>query len=149
MKRMLSVLVVLALLIIWGCSSGVNTDSDPRRVVIKMFNAMENNEREDLAHFLDFAALLKSHGRDYALQMDSARAFRSAEEILDDMVDSGLTKIRWFGMQKVVGSSEIMGDTALVEVSFINKKTDTQYYNKFGLHRINDRWKIYSFSVRE
>jgi hypothetical protein len=114
-----------------------------------MFRAMEKNDRQTLAHFLDFETLLKAGTKDYALSMDSIRTFNNPEEILDDLMEGGLTNQRWMAMQRIVGSGSQMSDSALVEVSFINKKTNTQYYNKFGLRRVNDVWKVYSFSVQE
>ena len=52
-------------------------------------------------------------------------------------------------MQRIVGSGSQLNDSALVEVSFINKETNTQYYNNFGPRKVNDVWKIYSFSVKD
>jgi hypothetical protein len=142
-------LLPAALLIMAGCSNKINTESDPRRAVIKMFQAMETNDRTTLAHFLDFETLLKAQENDYALQMDTARSFADPEEILDDLLEGGLTYQRWMALQRVVGSASQQNDSALVEVSFINKETSKQYYNKFGLRKVNDVWKIYSFSVKE
>lgn len=147
MKKMFY-LLPLILLIAGGCSTRVNTENDPRKVVINMFAAMENNDREALAHYLDFKTLLTTTDRDYALQMDSVRQFYDPEQILDDLLEGGLTFTRWHLMQRVVGSATQQNDSALVEVSFINKETSTQYYNKFGLRKVNDVWKIYSFSVK-
>lgn len=137
------------MIIISGCSSGANTESDPRKAVIKMFRAIENNDRESLAHFLDFEMLLKTGQRDYALKTDTPRKFSDPEEILDDLLEGGLTNQRWQAMQRIVGSASQTPDSALVEVSFINKETNTQYYNKFGLRKVSDVWKIYSFSVKD
>lgn len=137
------------LLIVAGCSGKINTESDPRKAVIKMFRAMEKNDRTTLAHFLDFETLLKSGDNDYALQMDTARKFNGPDEILDDLLEGGLTYQRWMALQRIVGSASQQNDSALVEVSFINKETSKQYYNKFGLRKVNDVWKVYSFSVKE
>lgn len=141
--------VAIFVVTLTACSSKVNTEEDPRKVVIKMFGAMEEDDRETLAHYLDFVSIMQSGGDDYALSGDTARTFHSPEQILDDMTDTGLTKKRWFAMQRVVGSSTQDGDQALVEVSFIDKNTNTQYFNRFGLKKVNGVWKIYSFSVKE
>jgi hypothetical protein len=147
MKRSLLLLVPVLFMIIAGCNPSVNTASDPRKAVIEMFKAIENNDREKLAHYLDFETLLKTGENDYALKMDSVRKFTNPQEILDDLLQGGLTNQRWLAMQRIVGSGSQLNDSALVEVSFINKATSTQYYNKFGLRKVNGVWKVYSFSV--
>jgi hypothetical protein len=148
MRKFLFALIPVILATFLGCSSGFENESDPRKVVIKMFRAMEENERETIAHYLDFESLIKPGLEDYALKMDSVRKFKDFNALLDDLVEGGLTYERWSPLQKVVGAATESTDSALVEVSFINKNSETQYYNKFGLRKINDRWKIYSFSVK-
>ncbi len=149
MRKFFVLAVPAMLLIIAGCSSGPNTSSDPRKVVINMFRAIENNDRDKLAHYLDFPALMTPSGSDYALSaMDSARTFADPEKILDDLLPGGQTYERWKDLQKIVNKVISQSpDSALVEVSFINKATSTQYYTVFGLDKMNDIWKIYSFNV--
>lgn len=127
----------------WACSGG-GGDS-PKDVVIKFFGAMERDDRAAVAHLIDLPAMMRIEGEDYALQTDSPRTFYNPEDVLNDLTGDGLTKTRWFSMQRVIGNTEIYGDTSFVEVSFIDKRVNKQYYNKFGLHRGKGRWKIYSF----
>jgi len=134
-------LTVLALAA--GCGSGA--DGNPKEVVIQLFGAMDRNERAAIPRLLDMPALMEAQDEDYALQRSRPRKFYNPEEILNDLTDSGLTKTIWFSMQRIVGKTTHQGDTAFVEVSFVDKAKGVQYYNKFGLHRVNNRWKIYSF----
>ena len=108
---------------------------------------MERNDAAAVAHLIDLRCLMNINVEDYALQMPSPRVIHNPEDILKDMPDSGLTKTRWFSMQRVVGATEIIGDTAFVEVSFIDKSINLQYYNKFGLHKRDGIWRIYSFKT--
>lgn len=128
-----------------GCSG--RGDGSPRDTVTQLFGAMENNDRATVAHLLDLPALMNIKGQDYALQRPEPRVFYNPEDILDDLTEEGVTKTRWFSMQRVMGQSEIHGDTAFVEISFIDKQSNVQYYNKFGLHKVDGRWKIYSFKT--
>lgn len=146
-------LVVLAVLCVIGvlvaCSSkNVNTSNDPRKVVIQFFNAMNDNDTASLAHYLDFKALMNTDGVDYALSTnDAPRVFNAPQDILHDLVDGGLTKQRWFAFQRIVGNATQGADSALVEVSFINKEINKQYLTYFGLRRLHDNWVIYSFKA--
>lgn len=141
------VMGILLILFLFGLiiSCGSGDDASPKDVVIKLFGAMERNDRGTIVHVIDLPELMNKESEDYALQTDRPRVFHNPEELLDDLTDDGLTKTRWFAMQRVIGQTQILGDSATVEVSFINKSTDVQYYTKFGLHRKNNRWKIYSF----
>lgn len=137
-------LLIAIMLGLMACSGGPSA-SDPKEVVIHLFGFMERNDRAGIAHLLDLPALMSNRDDDYALQKKEPRVFYNPEDILDDLTGDGETKRVWFSMQRVIGNTEISGDTAFVEVSFIDKAKDIQYYNKFGLHRVNDRWKIYTF----
>jgi len=136
-------IVYVFLVLITACSS--ESAGNPKEAVKHLFGAMERDDRAAIAHLLDLPQLMSITDEDYALQRPEARVFHNPEDILDDLTGDGLTKNRWFGMQRVMGKTEVVGDSAFVEVSFIDKKTNIQYYNKFGLHKVNDRWKIYSF----
>ena len=139
------IIAIVACLQFTACSSA--DLNDPRQVVITMFGAMEKNDQATLAHILDLAELMKDTGSDYALQGSTARVFTNPKDILDDLTDSGLTKQRWFSMQRIVNKAENMGETALVEVTFVDKESSKGYLTKFGLKKIHGKWKIYSFKT--
>jgi hypothetical protein len=141
----LSLVLLLALPVISGCSS--SGPSDPRATVIAMFGAMEKNDRAALAHLLDLGALMSNVSEDYALQTDSPRVITNPQQILDDLTGDGLTKTRWFALQRIVNKAEVTGETATVQVTFVDKASSTGYMTKFGLHVVNGKWKIYSFKT--
>ncbi len=148
-KRLLMLLTVgilVGVLTLSGCSSSGKL-SDPKSVVITMFGAMEKDDKATLAHILDLAELMRNYQEDYALQTDSPRVFTNPEQILDDLTGNGLTKQRWFSLQRIINTSEVMGETATVEVTFIDKERSHAYRTKFGLHKVNGKWKIYSFKT--
>ncbi len=132
-------------ILISGC--GGSAPTDPHETVIAFFGAMEKDDQAALAHLLDLASLMKNSQTDYALQSDEARQFTNPIEILEDLTGSGLTKQRWFSMQRIVNRAEINGDQAAVEVTFADKSSDKNYLTKFGLHIKEGKWKIYSFKV--
>ena len=152
MNRKLFTLTIPALLLIAGsllsgCSS-VDMN-DPRQVVIAMFGAMEKNDQAALAHILDLPELMKSSGDDYAFQTDDPRVFHDPQEILNDLTGEGKTKEVWFGLQRIVNKAKIMGETATVEVTFVDKDASKGYRTAFGLHKRHDKWKIYSFQTMQ
>ncbi len=147
MRRLLPIILLsisnLLLLILLSCSnSGTRS---PKETVIRLFGAMERDEKAAILNLVDISALMEISGEDYALKSDNPRTFHNPEDILNDLTGDGLTKTRWFSLQRIIGKVEIVGDTAFVEVSFIDKEKSKQYYNKFGLHKKDNNWKIYNF----
>lgn len=138
-------LTTCCLLLLMACSS--SNVSDPKSVVITMFGAMEKDDRATLAHLLDLAELMRNFSEDYALQTDSPRVLTNPEQILDDLTGEGLTKRRWFSLQRIINRVEVTGETATVEVTFVDKQQSKGYRTKFGLHVVNGKWKIYSFKT--
>ena len=149
-KTVKSILVSLialsiALLAVSCTSSG---PAGPRAAVIELFGAMEKNDQAALAHLLDLTALMQNSEFDYALKTeDEPRQFTSPVEILEDMTGDGLTKKRWFSFQRIVSEVEMFGETATVEVTFVDKKSSINYLTKFGVHIVNEKWKIYTFKA--
>lgn len=141
------VILVLFSLLIGSCSDA--SYSDPKQVVISMFGAMQKDDKAALAHLLDLTELMKVVNDDYALQTDKPRVFTSPEDVLEDLTGDGLTKKRWFSYQRIINKAEIMGETATVEVTFVDKENSKGYRTKFGLHMVNGKWKIYTFNTEK
>ncbi len=130
-----------------GC--GGSEQDDPRQVVISFFGAMEKNDKATLARVLDLPELMRNTREDYSVATDTPRVFTDPQQILNDLTDSGLTKQRWFSYQRIINNASVQGDAATVEVTFVNKEVGKAYLTKFGLHRVNGRWRIYSFKTFE
>lgn len=134
--------------ILSACSSDTG-QSGPKQVVIQMFGAMEKNDKAALTRLLDLPTLMNNIREDYSLHSDSARVFTSPQQILDDLTDSGLTKTRWFSYQRIINGTEINDETATVEVTFVDKPNSKAYLTKFGLHKVDAKWRIYSFKTED
>jgi hypothetical protein len=130
------------------CHCGGSLDQgDPRKVVISMFGAMEKDDKATLARVLDLVELMKAGSADYSLGGGEPRVWNNPEQMLDDLTGEGLTKRRWFAYQRIVNNAEITDETATVEVTFVDKDESKGYRTKFGVHRVNDKWKIFSFKM--
>ncbi len=145
--RVLTVTLLLTAVLAALLGCGNSKPPGPKEAVIAMFGAMEKDDKASLAHLLDLAELMRNINEDYALQTDQPRRFTNPEQILDDLTGNGVTKQRWFSHQRIVNKVDIEGQQATVEVTFQDKVTNKAYLTKFGLHVVNDRWKIYSFNA--
>lgn len=139
--------VLLTLVVVFaGACSGPDM-SDPKQVVISFFGAMEKDDKAALVRLLDLAELMKSSQDDYAYQTDEPRVFTDPEQVLNDLTGEGETKKTWFGYQRIINAVQIMGESATVEVTFVDKEPSRGYRTFFGLHLKEGKWRIYSFQV--
>jgi hypothetical protein len=141
-----AVVMILATLMLAACSQ-TQTD-DPKQVVIAMFGAMEKDDKAALIRLLDIPELMKDTGDDYATQ-GKPRVWTSPEQILDDLTGEGQTKTVWFKHQRIINTVKVQGESATVEVTFMNKETSRAYMTKFGVHKKHGKWMIYSFKTFE
>ena len=141
----LIVVVAIGAMLLTAC--GGSDLSDPRQTVMSLFGAMEKNDEAALTHLLDLPELMRQSQEDYAVQRDDAREFTNPEQVLKDLTGDGETKKIWFAHQRIVANAEIMGETATVEVTFVDKEASRGYRTKFGLHLKNGEWRIYSFKT--
>jgi len=137
--------LVLAALALCACVE--EAIDDPKQVVISLFGAMEKDDKAGLARVLDVPELMKATGSDYATQTAEPRMWTSPEQIFDDLTGEGQTKAVWFRHQRIVNQAKIMGETATVEVTFVDKAASHGYRTQFGLHRKHGKWLIYSFQT--
>ena len=146
-KRVAFLLLVTVVGLYCAACSG-SEESSPKKIVIAFFGAMEKNDQAALTYLLDLPELMRNINEDYALQTDSPRVFTNPQQVLEDLTGDGVTKKTWFSLQRIVSKTKITGDeTAFVEITFVNKEKSTAYLTKFGLHKINGKWKIYSFKT--
>lgn len=145
--KAIGLLVVIAVVMLVGCSG--RDQADPRQVVISFFGAMERNDQGALAHLLDLASLMRNTSEDYAVSTDQPRKFTNPQEILNDLTNDGLTKTRWFSMQRIVNNAAVMEEVATVEVTFVDKQNSQGYRTNFGLRKENGLWRIYSFKTTQ
>ena len=141
----LMVVVTVGAMLLIACGG---TDlSDPRQTVISLFGAMEKDDEAALTHLLDLPELMRQSQEDYAVQREDARVFTNPEQVLKDLTGDGETKRIWFAHQRIVANAAIIGETATVEVTFVDKEASQGYRTKFGLHLKNGEWRIFSFKT--
>ncbi len=138
--------VCLSLTVLLACAD--SAEDAPRKTVISLFGAMEKNDQAALVYLLDLPELMKNLNEDYAIQTDSPRVFTSPEQVLEDLTGEGLTKETWFSLQRIISQVQVEGDdVASVDVTFVDKEKSQGYMTRFGLHKVNGKWKIYSFKT--
>jgi len=65
------------------------------------------------------------------------------EQLWSNFLGSGATRLRWQNKMIVVDKEEIEGDSARVDVTFVDQKTGITEYTKARLYKKDNRWWIY------
>lgn len=107
-----------------------------------MFAAIRESDSLYLSQHVDMNLAAATLGEE--LPPDSTVADQS-RALLSALTGEGRLRKRWLENQIVLGGAQEIGDTAWVEVSFIDRLTRVQYYNKMRLDFRRDRWVINSF----
>jgi hypothetical protein len=138
------------LLTVWSgilccCSRGPTPNS-----VVLDFLGKDMNDSDTTAMLakLDVQALVQERKEELSENGDTLRASRyTADSLMADLTAGGEINTRWLSLQIIVSNFIERGDSAEVEVSFIDATRDTQYYNRMGLYKKDKSWKIYSFKT--
>ncbi|MFH1892375.1 MAG: hypothetical protein ABIK83_06790 [Candidatus Zixiibacteriota bacterium] len=146
-RRTVTGLLLLILLTIAAASC--SDDPEPRQTVMHFLQSLrqDTTSYDYLSQLLDLDELVKENS---IYNYDSSLYAAGNKVLLISLLqEGGSVREKWLKNQIIVGSVATLGDTATVEVSFIDKESVPvkQYYNKMGVHRIDGQWKIFSFRL--
>jgi len=140
-------LIALALLVLSLVSCARETG--PRDTVKYFLQSLrvDTTSYDYLSQLLDLDELVTENS---IHTYDSTKSFEENKRgLARSLQEGGDVRARWIRNQIILGDVEILGDTATVEVSFIDRSIAPvkQYYNKMGVHMVDGRWKIFSFRL--
>lgn len=121
---------------------------NPKNTVKDLFTAMQNSDSAAVRALVDLESVAPTVLGELPeiRPVDSLTVPDTTAWLLGQMTGDGRLRQRWLtDNQIVLGDTEISGDSALVEVSFLDRVTRVQYYNKMRLVYRGDRWVITQF----
>lgn len=121
----------------------------PDRAVYTFFDAMTQGDANRMVAVLDSSFFLGNSG---ALELDTlfvGAGFEARRNRILLELTGGNVKRLWLSKQVIVGRTERRGDTAGVEVSFVDPESDRQYLTRFGLVKKWKTWRIFRFRKAE
>ena len=130
---------VLALLFVLQCSKSPS----PRVVVMDFIEAVNKADTASLEMYLDLDRFAQEKMKELPDSVRDEALSKVKEQLLQNFLGSGVTRLRWQNKMIVVNKEELEGDEALVEVTFVDQKTGITEYTKARLYRKEDRWWIY------
>jgi len=138
-KRIFLFILILILLFAYHCSK----TPSPRVVVMDFIEAVNKADTASIEEYLDLDRFTQEKLKELP-DTQRVKIFAGVKEQLrENFLGSGATRLRWQNKMIVVNREVIQGDKALVEVTFVDQKTGITDYTKARLYKKDDRWWIY------
>ena len=129
----------------WSCSK----KPDPREDVKKLITAVDQSDTTALKQSLDLNWIVNQR-LEGVPEKDRPELFsKKRQELLDDLTGNGATRTSWNNSLVVIGKSEVVGDSATVEVTYIDKTNGIKDYTRMGLYFKDGKWKVYDLKLEE
>ena len=134
--------VLLAVAGMSGCSRGPT----PKNAVMDFFTGLHASDTTLLRRTVDFDRAWGSVQADLKEVGDSTGGVIPwGDRLYASLTGEGRLRKRWTKTQIVINKTQLAGDSATVEVSFIDRETGMHYYNRMGLVRRAGGWVIVAF----
>ena len=134
--------VLAAMFALSGCGGG----PDPKGTVMDLFTGLHTNDTTLVRRSVDFDRAWMSVKEDLMQADDSLRTrIPWGDRLYGSLTGEGRLRTRWMKTQVVINKTQLLGDSATVEVSFIDRESGMHYYNQMGLVRKAGRWVIVAF----
>jgi len=146
MKRafqLLGLLLLPFLIFLLTCSNR----PDPREEIKKLIATVDQSDTTALKEHLDIEWIANENLRGFSEKDKDELYPKIRQEILRDLTGEGSTRMSWKNSLVVIGKSEVKGDSATVEVTYVSKLSGIKNYTKMGLYFKDGKWKIYNLRV--
>jgi hypothetical protein len=137
-------LFVLSLFLLLLFANYCSKNPSPRVVVMNFIEAVNKADTASLGLYLDLDKFTEEKLSELPDSQKMAVFASVKEQLWQNFLGSGATRLRWQNKMIVVNKEEIEGDQAFVEVTFVDQNTGITEYTKTKLYRKDDRWWIYS-----
>jgi hypothetical protein len=135
-------ILVLAYMGIVGCSKTPN----PKDTVMDFFTALYSDDTAMVQASIDPERAYVSVENDLHQRGDSALTnIDWGKRLIASLTGDGRLRQRWLKTKIVINKTHFVGDSATVEVSFLDRETGIHFYNRMALVRRPDRWVIVAF----
>jgi hypothetical protein len=137
-KIFLSLLIITLL-----CASRCSKSPSPRVVVMDFIEAVNKADTASIDRYLDLDRFTQEKIKELPDAERQEIFPKVKEQIRNDLLGSGATRLKWQNKMIVVNKEDIQGDSALVEVTFVDQKTGITEYHKAKLYKKERNWLIY------
>jgi len=118
----------------------------PKSTIMDLFTALHANDTSLVRQNIDFDRAWVSVQDELGEPGDSLMAeIPWGERLYNSLTGEGDLRRRWMKTQVVINKTYFFGDSATVEVSFIDRESGIHFYNRMALIYKGDRWVIVAF----
>jgi hypothetical protein len=117
--------------------------------VKQLIAAVDQSDTTALKESLDLNWIVNQRLKGVPEKDSLASFLKKRQELLDDLTGNGATRVSWNNSLVVIGKSEVVGDSATVEVTYIDKTNGIKDYTRMGLYFKDGKWKIYDLKLKE
>ena len=107
--------------------------------------AVNKNDTTAIEKYLDLEKFAQEKLKDLPLEQREEAFPKIKEQLRNNLLGNGATRLKWQNKMIVVNKEELQGDQALVEVTFVDQKTGLTQYTQTQLYKKDNAWKIYYF----
>lgn len=138
-RRIFCLSLVCVLVAALACSK----NPSPRVVVMDFIEAVNKADTAALTQYLDLDKFTQEKLKELPDSQRTAVFPSMKEQLWQNFLGTGGTRLRWQNKMIVVNKEDIQGDSAWVEVTFVDQKTGMTEYTRARLYRKDGRWWIY------
>jgi hypothetical protein len=138
-RRIVFFSLVCVLMSVFACSK----NPSPRVVVMDFIEAVNKADTASLTQYLDLDKFTQEKLKELPDSQRAAVFSGMKEQLWQNFLGTGGTRLRWQNKMIVVNKEDVQGDSASVEVTFVDQKTGITQYTRARLYRKDGRWWIY------
>ena len=125
-----------------SCSS----QPDPKEVVFKFINAVYESDSLKVSQILDLDSYIQNRMAEMSPEDSVSVLKEHRTKTMESLLGDGETRTRWMDRQIIVNRTNVRGDIAEVDVSFIDKASGHMLYTRIQLQKQPDKsWRVIWF----
>jgi hypothetical protein len=110
---------------------------------MNFIEAVNKADTASLSQYLDLDKFTQEKLKELPDSQRAAVFSGMKEQLWQNFLGTGGTRLRWQNKMIVVNKEDVQGDSASVEVTFVDQKTGITQYTRARLYRKDGRWWIY------
>jgi hypothetical protein len=143
MRKTIAIVLLLLSVILFACEK----EPEARGVVLNFVRELYSEREIDLKKYLDLNELIFENDSNVYIYDSTVSISENIDRFSELFERDGKVRRLWTGKQVVIGKAEVLGDTAYVEVTFMDKNKGMYIYNRMGLRKTDGGWVIFAFKL--